>query len=302
MKNKYLLMVVFVLSIVAILSSRDISASFLDEKEESKSINLYNPNTKEISSLDLEEYVLGVVAAEMPASFNEEALKAQAIAARTYAVYKLEHTNKEYDLIADVSNQAYITEDAMKEKWQTEFNYYYKKVKNAVEETKNIVMFYNDEPIISYYFAMSNGSTEDASLVFGEKTDYLTSVDSLWDKNVRNYEVINTISKNEFCQKLNISCDNISIDKVSKSSTGRVNSIIINNKTFKGTEVRTLLGLRSTDFEIKIGETVEITTKGYGHGVGMSQYGANEMAKLGYKYEEILKYYYQNIELKPINV
>ena len=301
MKNKYLLIVVFVLSVTAILSSRS-STSFLDEKEDGTLVNLYNPKTKEINSLDLEEYVLGVVAAEMPASFNEEALKAQAIAARTYAVYKLEHTNKEYDLIADVSNQAYINKDEMREKWQDEFAYYYKKIQNAVESTKSVIMFYKDEPIIAYYFAMSNGSTEDSSLVFGEKNDYLTSVDSLWDKDVRNYEVINTISKTEFCQKLNILCDNIIIDNINKSGTGRVNTIMINNKIFKGTEVRSLLGLRSTDFEINVKDNIEITTKGYGHGVGMSQYGANEMAKLGYKYDEILKYYYQNVELKPIHV
>lgn len=300
MKNKYLLLIIFVLSIIAVISSRNNTATFLDE--ENTTVNLYDPKTEEVSNLDLEEYVVGVVAAEMPASFNEEALKAQAIAARTYAVYKMEHANKSYDLIADISNQAYITEEEMKDKWKSDFDKYYKKIKNAVEETNKIIMTYESEPIIAYYFAMSNGNTEDAALVFGETKDYLSSVDSSWDKDVNNFEVINTISKTDFCTKLDISCDTIKIANIKRSNTNRVNTIDINDKTFKGTEVRKLLGLRSTDFEIVIDEDIEITTKGYGHGVGMSQYGANEMAKQGYNYEEILKYYYKNIELKQENV
>ena len=303
MKNRYLLIIILVLSVVAIISSREKSASFYNEEEKDpEQVSVYDPQTQKTSNLDLEEYVIGVVAAEMPASFNDEALKAQAVAARTYAVYKMEHATREYDLIADISNQAYITIDKMKIKWNDEFNKYYEKIKKAVSATENLIMTYNDETIISYYFAMSNGSTENVSQVFGEQKDYLTSVDSSWDKSVNNYEVINTISKIDFCTKLNISCDAIKISNIQKSNTGRVNSININGKNFKGTKVRTLLGLRSTDFNIEITDVIKITTKGYGHGVGMSQYGANEMAKLGYKYDEILKYYYQNIELKQVNV
>ncbi|MDE6284851.1 MAG: stage II sporulation protein D [Bacilli bacterium] len=302
MRNKYLLGIVFVLLIIAVISSRDTSASFF-EGEKDNTVSVYDPNTEKITDLDLEEYVIGVVAAEMPASFNEEALKAQAIAARTYAMYKMKHTNKSYDVIADVSNQAYITTDKMKEKWKEEYEYYYSRVKSAVEATQNLIMTYDGEVIQSYYFAMSNGHTEDAALVFGENKSYLTSVDSSWDENVNNFIVTNNISKSEFCQKLNISCNGITIGNVEKSSTGRVNSIVISGKSFQGTEVRQLLGLRSTDFEIVMEDNmVNITTKGYGHGVGMSQYGANEMAKKGYKYDEILKYYYKNIEIRTIHV
>ena len=190
----------------------------------------------------------------------------------------------------------------IKNKWQDNFSKYYAKVKDAVEKTKDLVMFYNNEVIISYYFAMSNGYTEDASLVFGTREDYLESVDSTWDENIKNFMVTKEFSRNEFCQKLNLSGSNIEITNVDKSATGRVNSIVINNKTFKGTEVRALLNLRSTDFTINLSDVVSITTKGYGHGVGMSQYGAQEMAKLGYNYEEILKYYYQDINLGKVNV
>lgn len=297
MRNKYLLLLIFVLSIVVVLSSRDEAASFFDDDSSQALINVYDPDTSSVKDMALEEYVIGVVAAEMPASFHEEALKAQAIAARSYALYKMEHANGEFDVIADISNQAFIDEEKMRVKWGADFQYYYERVKKNVEATKGQVMKYDGHVIEAFYFAMSNGSTEDSALVFGEKIDYLEAVDSSWDENVGNFLVTNTISKNDFCKKLNIDCKSIEIANIKKSSSGRVNTIDINGKTFKGTEIRQLLGLRSTDFTIEVASDVEITTKGYGHGVGMSQYGANELAKLGKTYEEILKHYYQNIEI-----
>lgn len=298
MKNRNLIIAVIFLSVIAILSSFDKKETvFLNEE---KTVTIKNNETKEEKNLELEEYIIGVVAGEMPASFEIEALKAQAIAARSYAMNKINTSNETYDLVTDVTNQVYITTDEMKNKWQSEYDYYYEKIKNAVLETQGLVMKYNDEIISAYYFAMSNGSTEDVSLVFGESKDYLQSVDSSWDENVKNFTVETNIKKEEFCKKLDISCDDIIIKDIKRSETNRVNEITINNKKFKGTEVRSLLNLRSTDFDIEINESIKITTKGYGHGVGMSQYGANEMAKNGSTYEEILKHYYNNIEISKI--
>ena len=298
MKNRNLVIAVIILTIIAILSSFDKKETvFLNEE---KKVTIKNNETTEEKELELEEYIIGVVAGEMPASFEVEALKAQAIAARSYAMNKVNSSKKTYDLVTDVSNQVYITQDEMKEKWQSEYDYYYNKIKDAVLETKGLVMKYNDEIISAYYFAMSNGSTEDVSLVFGESKDYLQSVDSSWDENVKNFTVETNITKEEFCKKLDISCNDIIINNIKRSETNRVNEITINNKTFKGTEVRSILNLRSTDFNIEINESIKITTKGYGHGVGMSQYGANEMAKNGSTYEEILKHYYNNIEISKI--
>lgn len=298
MKNRNLVIAVIILTIIAILSSFDKKETvFLNEE---KKVTIKNNETTEEKELELEEYIIGVVAGEMPASFEVEALKAQAIAARSYAMNKVNSSKGTYDLVTDVSNQVYITQDEMKEKWQSEYDYYYKKIKDAVLETKGLVMKYNDEIISAYYFAMSNGSTEDVSLVFGESKDYLQSVDSSWDENVKNFTVETNITKEEFCKKLDISCNDIIINNIKRSETNRVNEITINNKTFKGTEVRSILNLRSTDFNIEINESIKITTKGYGHGVGMSQYGANEMAKNGSTYEEILKHYYNNIEISKI--
>lgn len=302
MKNKILLLIVVVLSVIAISGSKKETTYFNnDKKEEVKEeikLALKDTSTGEIKNIELEDYIVGVVAGEMPASFNEEALKAQAIASRTYAMYKMKNSNGTYDLVTDKTNQVYITEDKMKNLWQENFDYYFEKIKKAVYDTKDLIMTYNGNVILSMYFARSNGKTEDANSVFGSNEECLKSVDS--PEESLTSEV--TISKNEFCNKLNISCDAINISNVLKSSSGRINSLNINGKTFKGTEIRTLFDLKSTDFEISIGSEIKFVTKGYGHGVGMSQYGANKLAQNGKNYEEILKHYYQNINIEKISV
>ena len=238
----------------------------------------------------------------MPASFNEEALKAQAIASRTYAVYKMQNSNGEYDVVTDVSNQGYITIEEMKNKWGNDFEKYYSKILNIVNSTKGKVMLYNNEIIEAYYFAMSNGYTEDVSLVFSEDRDYLQSVKSIYeDESIKNFEVTKEFSKEDICSKLELDCNELKFTDIKRSDTGRVNTLYVNDTLFKGTEFRKKLNLRSTDFDITIKDNiVYITTRGYGHGIGMSQYGANGMAKSGYNYQEILKYYYKNIEISTI--
>lgn len=301
MQNKYLIIIIVVLSIIAIVSSpaKKKTAYFNDEEID---VTIKDADSSEETTLNLEEYIVGVVAGEMPASFAEEALKAQAIAARSYALSKINSATTSYDLVTDITNQVYITPEQMQEKWGGDYEYYYNRVKKAVEDTKNLVMEYEGEIISAYYFAMSNGYTEDVSLVFGENRDYLVSVDSTWDEDVKNFTTATTFSKQEFCTKLNIDCTNIVIGDIVRSKTNRVNTITINDQEFKGTTVRTLLGLRSTDFTIDISDDVKITTKGYGHGVGMSQYGANAMAKNGSNYEEILHHYYKDVDIVEINV
>ena len=301
MQNKYLIIIIVALSIIAIISSptKKKTAYFNDEEID---VTIKDADSSEETTLNLEEYIVGVVAGEMPASFAEEALKAQAIAARSYALSKINSATTSYDLVTDITNQVYITPEQMQEKWGSDYEYYYNRVKKAVEDTKNLVMEYEGEIISAYYFAMSNGYTEDVSLVFGENRDYLVSVDSTWDEGVKNFTTTTTFSKQDFCTKLNIDCTNIVIGDIVRSETNRVNTITINDQEFKGTTFRTLLGLRSTDFTIDISDDVKITTKGYGHGVGMSQYGANAMAKNGSNYEEILHHYYKDVDIVEINV
>lgn len=251
--------------------------------------------------LDLEEYIVGVVAGEMPASFNMEALKAQAIASRTYAMYKMKNLTN-YVLSTTINDQVYLNMEQMKSKWGNDFDYYYNRVKSAVEATKGQVITYNDDLIIAYYFAISNGYTDNATNVFNEDRAYLVSVESSWDKNYSAYSSTRTMLKSNFCNKLAINCDNVSISNVVRDNNHYVRSLTINEKTFTGKEVFNKLALKSIDFDITFnGENVLIKTLGFGHGVGMSQYGAQGMAKAGYTYENILKHYYQNTQISNLN-
>lgn len=249
--------------------------------------------------MDIDDYIIGVLACEMPASFNEEALKAGAVAIRTFYVYKKVHY-EEY--IASNTDQCYIDKVVMTNKWGNEYDKYYNKIKDAVNSTKNEVLSYDGEVIQSFYFSLSNGYTENLENVFSEARPYLVSVSSLWDKNISSYEKTTQFTKEKFLSKLGLPFSNeVKIDILSKSESGRVNSILINGVEFRGVNVRKLLSIRSTDFDIKVGEeNVTIVTRGYGHGVGMSQYGANEMAKIGYTYEKILKHYYRGVDISLI--
>ena len=301
MDKKLLLIIVLLIPLTIVsffFKETNFNISKNQEEENKQSVdNLKVQVLKDNQKLnvDLEDYVIGVVAGEMPALFELEALKAQAIASRTYVI---NHMTKNESITATTDDQVYNTEEEMKNKWQDKYDEYYQKIKTAVTSTKGLIMKYHDIPIKAYYYSMSNGYTESSINVFNEENDYLQSISSPWDED--NSNTIK-ISKEDFCTKLSITCDNITIKDIKKDESNRVSNITINNKVFTGLEVRKKLNLRSTDFTFNILDSdIEIITKGYGHGVGMSQYGANYMAKEGYNYEEILKYYYQDIEIDNI--
>lgn len=253
-------------------------------------------NTGEIINIALEDYVIGVVGSEMPALFNSEALKAQSVAARTYALKK---TSMGATLTATTSDQVYKTNDQLKAMWGNSYSTYYNKVKNAVLATKGEVMTYNGNYINAVYFSTSNGRTEDPIYVWSYTEPYLKSVDSKWDIGTTFFNATKTISKSEISSKLGVNLTSISQISINSSTTGgRVNSITIAGKEFTGVQIRTLLGLRSADFTVSgSGNNIVFTTKGWGHGVGMSQYGANGMANAGYSYSQILKHYYTGISI-----
>ena len=265
-------------------------------QKEKKDIKVSINKDGEVKELNLEEYIIGVVAGEMPASFHEEALKSQAVASRTYAMYKIENSK---NLETTTDDQVYITIDEMKTKWENDFDKYYKKITKAVKDTEGIVMKQNNKLFKSFYFAMSNGYTEDSLTVFGESN--LESVSSPWDNETLNKFIVDTTFTKESLENLLNIKDIKTLEIISRDKTNRVSKIKVNNKEFTGIEFRKLLTLRSTDFTItKDNDNYIITTKGYGHGVGMSQYGANGMAKENHTYEEILKYYYKDIEITKI--
>lgn len=264
-------------------------------------VRVKRENQNTIERIPLEKYLIGVLAGEMPVSYDIEALKAQAVAARTYTINKMEQNkNNEYDLVDTTNDQVYIDDEDLKNKWKENYKENIKKIKQAVKETNGEYLTYNDKPIHAFFFSTSSGSTENCKDVFGENLPYLVSVSSTWDETSPSYDGELILTKQEFCEKLQIECNNIDIN-IERNETNSINKIKINQKEIKGTDFRFKLGLKSTNLEIEEqNDNIIIKTKGYGHGVGMSQYGAKEMANNGYKYDEILKYYYQGVELKKI--
>ncbi len=258
----------------------------------------------EIKNIPIEEYVIGVVAGEMPASFNIEALKAQAVASRTYVLKKAQNTKNDYDILDGTSNQVYIDYDQMKEKWNNKYDEYLNKIKQAVNETKSEVILYNNELIDAMFFSTSNGYTENSGDVFKNNLPYLVSVESNWDKEESPvFSSSKEVSKSEFLFNLGISdSKDINISDIKKTNTGRVKSLVINGKSFESSKIRSIFNLKSTSFTINVSsDKVIFNVNGYGHGVGMSQYGSNGMAKQGYNYKDILNHYYKNCEIKKIN-
>lgn len=258
-------------------------------------ITVYRSNGSVIN-LNMTDYLIGVVSSEMPASFNLEALKAQSVLARTYAL-KAKQTGK--NLTDTVSTQSYIDIDQMKNKWGNSFNTYYNKIKNAVENTNGEYLSYNGNYIEALYHSTNNGKTESSLDVFGNYYPYLISVSSEYDKNASSYLRTISMPLDTISNKLGLSLNNDSVINIlSYTDGGNIKEININGNNFSGKKIRELLGLRSADFDISISDNnANITTRGYGHGVGMSQYGANGMANAGYSYKNILSHYYPGTTL-----
>ena len=260
--------------------------------------------TNNIEKVPLEQYVVGVLAGEMPINFDEEALKAQAVASRSYALKKMEYNkNNDYDVVDSILNQVYLDENYLKAAWGISYVKNINKLRKVVNATIDEYLEYNGEIVDAMFFSTSNGYTEDSKTVLNIDCEYLKSVESPWDKEVSSaYLTTKTINLTEFYKKLSLLYNkNLNIKIIKRSNTGRIQVMSINGKEFIGTDVYNKLGLRSTDFEIELlGDNVKITTKGYGHGVGMSQYGAQGMSKKGYNYEDILKHYYRNINIKKL--
>lgn len=255
-----------------------------------------------ITMLELEEYLLGVVLAEMPVDFEIEALKAQAVVARTYTCKRLndpKHT--EADICTDSSCcQAYMSPKEFLENGGDAASV--DKVRVAVKETNNEVLFYDGELIEATYFSCSGGKTENAREVWGNDVPYLQSVISPGEEIAVHYTDSITMSYESFCNKLGIS-DNekIAVTGISYTEGGGISEIQLGEHKFSGTEFRRLLGLRSTAFVISItGSNVTITTKGFGHRVGMSQYGAEAMALQGSMYSDILNHYFPGTKLQML--
>ncbi len=281
--------------------------------EKSIPVKVYRNKTKQVEVYPMEEYVRGVLAAEMPINFELEALKAQALAARTYIVKRL--LDKDFSdmpketgdavVLDTVMHQVFISDQELKDRWGIRYDEYISKLNQAINETRGQVIVYNNYPITAAFFSTSNGYTENSEEYWGMAVPYLRSVESPWDTESPKFNTTVKIPMSTIKAKLNV-------DTAMATSTGQewlktlettegfnIKKIKIGDKTFTGREVREKLELNSSSFTWKIEKDgILFTTKGYGHGVGMSQYGANGMAKEGKIAEEIVSHYYQGTTIK----
>lgn len=283
----------------------------VDQKEEIK-LN-YESNTiirvkrmasGKIVGVPFEQYIVGVLAGEMPIYFNLEALKAQAVAARSYALKRMEYNkDNDFDVVDSILNQVYLDDSYLKDAWGDDYVGNINKLREAVNATSMEYLDYNGDVIDALFFSTSNGYTETSSLVFNIDLPYLQSVSSSWDEKTSSaFKSTTSMSLRDFYNKLNIDySDYFDVKILEKSSTNRIIKLSINGKEFLGRDLYNILGLKSTDFSLKKdGDKVIINTIGYGHGVGMSQYGAEGMAEEGYSYIDILKHYYVGTNIKKI--
>ena len=293
---------------------QDESLTLLGAKTEQPTLlQVWNDQTGAMETMDLETYVYGVVAAEMPAAYHTEALKAQAVAARTRAVCQLAGEGCTLAQGADVCTrsghcQGYASNGTLREKWGEEYRLYQQRLLDAVSSTQGQILTYDGEPIEVMYHAISGGRTEDVQAVFAQPLPYLISVDSPEEEGVRGYREDSRFTLSDAAQRLSqafpdlqVTAENLPKTLViaSYTDTGRVKTLLLGNGQVEATDFRAALGLRSTQFTFTMdGESITFHQTGYGHGVGMSQAGANRMAACGNDYADILSHYYPGTTLE----
>ena len=261
-----------------------------------------------VETLPLNEYLWGVTAAEMPASFSSEALKAQAVCARTYCVHQRQNAPDKHpgaDVCTDFTCcQAYLTREQAAQSWGGEAGRYTDKISAAVRDTDGLLCLYNGAPIDAVFFSSSAGRTSAAAEVWGADVPYLAAVDSPEGEEVPGWRTVVTFPSAEFAARFQTSCPEADfsgptetwIENIVTDSSGAVKPVTMGGVEVTGGQARTILGLRSTHFTAEAtGTEVTFHVTGYGHGVGLSQYGANALAGEGKSFEEILKWYYTGV-------
>ena len=281
------------------------SPKTLDSLSGAENFRVYDEETGEITELMKNEYLFGVVAAEMPALYHEEALKAQAVTAYTFALSrKQENKDKDYDITnSHLSDQSFITKEAAALKWGENAAVYIEKIENAIKEAEDFVITYNGSPITAVYHAISSGRTESSADIWGMDKPYLVPVASEDDILAENYRTDITFTANELknlIPKLSLE-ESLTFGQSVKTESGAVKKIEICGEIFSGAEIRELLNLRSSNFKVtQNADNFTFSVYGYGHGVGMSQNGANCMAEKGCTFKEILAHYYTDCKIEKI--
>lgn len=272
---------------------------------EVQTVSVFRSSSEMIEEVPLEEYIAGVVASEMPASYEMEALKAQALTARTYLFRQIMDGHdlslpEGADVTDTVLHQVFKNEEELIETWGGEFEWKMSRIRQAVYETEGQVITFEDEPITATFFSTSNGYTENSEEYWESEFPYLRSVESPWDVESPRYKGTRELSVGEFQQKLQVELAGEGIGEIeSRTTGGRVAKVTIGGKTFSGREIRDALELDSSDFSWeRQGDRILIETRGWGHGVGMSQFGADGMAKEGYTYRDIIQHYYHGVSIE----
>jgi len=283
-----------------------ILVTFLSKDE--NTVRVYVKAEDKVVTMELNQYLKEVVSAEMPAEFHEEALKAQAVAARTYlksrkGEYKEEH--KGADICTDSTHcKAWISEDERKKSWGGKSAEYWKKISDAVEATNGELITYNGEPISAVFHSTSSGYTESAEDVWGNPVPYLVPVKSDGEELSPSYKSQKIVTTDEFRNTVEKNIENTDWSgdlfcNIERTASGGIKEITVGNARIKGTQLRSIFELKSTNITItEENDSITFDVTGHGHGVGMSQYGANYLAKSGMSYVDILKKYYTGVQIE----
>jgi stage II sporulation protein D len=271
---------------------------------------VYNTETEKLMQLEMETYIAGVVAAEMPASFELDALKAQAVAARTFALKRMNTPNSNVTALypkaqittSPATCQAWISDDEQRERWGKDYIKWHQKIIQAVTETAGEVLCYDGvliDPV--YHASCGGGATESAEYVWGNAKPYLVSVPCNHPAD-QHSGVTMAISQAELMEKLDLQSNAVNVIAEERTPSNRLKTMLVGDNTIRGSELRNALGLKSTLIDwLIIGDQMIVTTNGYGHGAGMCQNGANYYAQLGYNYQQILQHYYRGAVVQKNN-
>ena len=304
--------IIIILLICASISCGDyiISEEIIHNKASSQMINVYNTETEKLMQLEMETYIAGVVAAEMPASFELDALKAQAVAARTFALKRMNTPNSNVTALypkaqittSPATCQAWISDDEQRERWGKDYIKWHQKIIQAVTETAGEVLCYDGvliDPV--YHASCGGGATESAEYVWGNAKPYLVSVPCNHPAD-QHSGVTMAILQAELMEKLDLQSNAVNVIAEERTPSNRLKTMLVGDNTIRGSELRNALGLKSTLIDwLIIGDQMILTTNGYGHGAGMCQNGANYYAQLGYNYQQILQHYYRGAVVQKNN-
>lgn len=283
--------------------------------KENRYVTLMDSNTKQILEIPLKDYLIGAAACEMPALYNEEAIKAQMVAAHSYYLYAEKHPDwleKGYITVDTKNMKGFADSNRLQEYWQMDYYTYYEKFEKCAEEVMDMVVTYDGQPALTSYYAVSCGKTADSKDVWGQELPYLVSVDSSQDQISESYVKVTEIPKDNMYSLLRINYPNIDIDNLDAeqwfgdiiyTESGYASYVTVGSDLVPAVQIRDVMKLPSTCLMIFYEDEIfSIATKGYGHGVGLSQFGANSMATQGKNYKDILSHYFPGTKVEKLSV